>query len=437
MLRKIFRKLPFSVQQIIKKFYVYVKNISAINDKENHGQEKEVKNISTDLLIIDNFEPSFLKAGFRVEEINFLLKNIENSILLTMSTDIYQYSNWQIEPRLRWNHPMSYEEYSRNRLEYCDKYSELDNKLLFMNEVGNCNVKSAYILFLYNAYISLKFLEEKQIPFVFILYPGGGFGLNSKFSDHMLRTVCSSSMFRGCYCTQKIAYNYLIERKICETKYLYYHYGGGLFQTEEIKQKIIYPINKKTIDIAFVAFKTDYNEFGMDKGYDLFILTARYIIKKYPYVHFHNVGTHGKEGFEYLLDGLDDNFHFYGKQEADFFPEFYAKIDILLSPNRPFYREEGSFDGFPLGVEASFHGALLVLSDPLNINTEYIDNNDFILIDTSEESIIKKIEYLINHPDLIYNISREGQLKTQQLFDINKQKDARLTFIEKHLGLQL
>lgn len=437
MLRQIFRRLPKKIQNFIKKIFFLVQKYRRDNttnrDRLKHSQE-----VSSDLLIIDNFEPSFLKTGFRVEEINFLLNKFKKSFLLTMSSDIYQYSNWQLESKLRWNHPMSYQDYLSNRRTYCEKYPSISEKLLFM-DIGNqhYNVKSAYIIFLYNAYISLKFLEENKIPFVFILYPGGGFGLNSDFSDHMLTAVCTSEMFKGCYCTQKIVYDYMIEKKISDPSKLYYHYGGGLFQTKEIKYKKKFLLDKSTIDIAFVAFKTDYNRYGLDKGYDLFVLVARYIIRKYPHVHFHNVGTHDSSGFEYLLDGMDGNFHFYGKQEESFFPEFYSKMDILLSPNRPFYREEGSFDGFPLGVEASFHGVLLAVSDPLKINTEYTNGKDFVLIDTEESEIIKVIEDLINNPELIYKISEEGQKKTQELFGIERQKQSRLEFIKNHLGLEL
>lgn len=400
---------------------------------------KEYKILHAELLIVDNFEPSFLKAGFRVIEFNHFLRNIQNSYLLTFSDNIYKYSDWRKRDNPReivWSKPKNYQDYCKNRQEYLEYFPDLHNKLRYMVNT-KYKAKGAYLMFLYNAYLAHKFLEKNKIPFVFTLFPGGGFCLNQPFSDYMLKSVCKSSMLRGIYCPQKIVYEYIIKKGYISKDKLFYKYGGGFFQMSisDIKEKKYYKQQKQTFDIAFVAYR--YMPKGIDKGFDLFLEVANIIIKKYPFVHFHNVGTNGLFDYTNQYSNLKNNLHHYGSQKSSFFPEFYSKIDIVLSPNRSNVLRPGAFDGFPMAVEGSFCGSALFISNPENVQTEYKDKKHLVIIQTDVQDIVKKIEYYIHNLDQLYDISKAGQLLTQKIFDINKQKKDRNEFIEKYLNIKV
>lgn len=418
-----------------------------INSKQNHTQKirtilqqiKEYKIINTELLIVDNFEPSFLKSGFRVIEFNHFLRKVKNSYLLTFSDNIYKYSDWKQRDNpqeIVWSKPKNYEDYYKNRQEYIEYFPDLNGKLRYMVNT-KYNAKGAYVMFLYNAYLAHKFLEKHKIPFAFTLFPGGGFCLNQPFSDHMLKSVCESPMLRGIYCPQKIVYDYLINKGYISKDKLFYRYGGGFFQISQsdVKEKKYYKQQKQTFDIAFIAYR--YMPKGIDKGFDLFLEVANIINQKYPFVHFHNVGTNGLFDYPNQYSNLKNNLHHYGSQKSSFFPEFYSKIDIILSPNRSNVLRPGAFDGFPMVVEGSFCGSALFISNPENAQTEYVDRKHLVIIKNDVQDIVTKIEYYLNNLDKLYKISKTGQILTQKIFDINKQKKDRNEFIQKYLNIKV
>lgn len=74
------------------------------------------------------------------------------------------------------------------------------------------SAKIAYCTFLNIAYWFLEALEKKRMPFVFTLYPGGGFEMNEATSDGKLRRVLGSTQFRKVIVTQQITYEYLLRK---------------------------------------------------------------------------------------------------------------------------------------------------------------------------------------------------------------------------------
>lgn len=108
--------------------------------------------------------------------------------------------------------------------------------------------------------------------------------------------------------------------------------------------------------------------------------------------------------------------------------------DIILSPNRPFILNIGSFDGFPLGavVEAAFNGAVPIVTDELKQNTVF-SNDEIIIVKPDAEEIVEKIEELINNPELLNLISRNAQRKFREIYSESYQLDKRIDFIKKHV----
>lgn len=423
---------------VLKRFYNCLKQkYIKITNKIRLYREKNKKTLSS-LMIIDNFEPSRLLTGFRVTEFNYLLKDIPNSRLLTFSDDILDYSDWKYRDSIgdiNWNFPMEIKTYSRSRKQYTSRFNLQNSQLLYMCSDLKYTAKGAYCMFIYNAYLSYKFLEKNNIPFVFTLFPGGGLRLNHSFSDHMLKSVFASPMFRGVFVPQKVIVDYLISKNLCPKNKIFFSYGGGFLQftKNDILPHQKYGKNKTTLDICFIAYKYMYK--GLDKGFDLFLYTARKIVKKYPFVHFHCVGTNTLDDFDDDFSDIKNNLHMYGSQTSGFFPNFFSKMDIALSPNRSDILDKGAFDGFPLCVEAMFFGVALFCTDELGLNYNYTPNKELVIIKPEVTDIVKKIEFYIKNIQKLSDIGQAGAKKVQKYFDIEYQKKQRRKFIKKYLNI--
>lgn len=392
--------------------------------------------VRTKLLLLDNYEPATTFLGFRVSELNWILKDTDESMLLMFSDLFFLHKRKKILKFLNWDLELSWASFCKRRNSYAAHYHISKDKLRYYNG-ETYHADGAYFLFLCNAYIARDFLEKYKIPFAFTLLPGGNFRLNNHFSDHMLKSVLSSPMFRGCFCPQKIIYDYLIQKNYCSADKLYYSYGGGFAQTDvrSIVPKVKYPEQKKTFDISFVAFR--YMPKGLDKGFDLILDTARVLIKKYPFIHFHIVGTNTLRDFEDNYKDIRKNLHFYGFQHPSFFPKYYSRMDISLSPNRPNMLMKGSFDGFPLQSESCLYGVALFCTDELHMNDVFVDGRDIVIIKPSVQSIVSKIEYYLDKMDQLYAIGRNGQRHLKKYFNLSYQKKDRAFFIKKYLGIDV
>ena len=293
-----------------------------------------------------------------------------------------------------------------------------------------------YIIFLQNVILILSTLEKNRIPFVFTLYPGGGFLLNDQNCDNSMRKVFQSKYFKHVIVTQEITYKYLIEKGLCPKDKITFIFGlvmpTHFFESSLKSNKIFYPKYKHHFDICFVAHK--YMPQGKDKGYDLFIEAGRILCQKYTNIHFHVIGPWSKE--DYRINEIEDNIHFYGSQTSAFFPEFYSKMDIILSPNRPFTLFPGAFDGFPTGsvTEASLNGVAMFVTDILNLNVMFRNNEDIVIISDDLQDIVKKIEYYYNYPDQLYILAAKGKEKSWELYNLDAQMKPRIALLENQLN---
>ena len=388
--------------------------------------------INGEYFIIDNFEPSILLNGFRVKEFNWLLNSHNDFKLLTFSSLMYN-KLWKSNLKnIDWSTPREYNSYKNLKQDYSKYFNISEDKFLIIQN-RKYSAKGAYIMFLYNTFLSIDFLEKNNIPFVFILFPGGGFKLDNEFSDFMMETVFSSKMFRGCFVPQQIIYDYIIKKGFTSEDKLFFSYGGGFFQftKEDVLEKKWFKKDKDTFDISFVGYR--YMKKGLDKGFDLAIKSLQQLIKNYPFVHLHCVGTNTLSDFDEDFSDIKDNIHFYGIQKAEFFPTFFQNIDLALSPNRVNVLDKGAFDGFPLQSESGFFGVPIFCSDELGINKNYEDKKDLVIIIPDIDDIIQNIEYFIKNMEELKKIGEQGQLKIQKYFDINHQISEREKFLNKFL----
>jgi glycosyltransferase involved in cell wall biosynthesis len=383
------------------------------------------KEVNCELAIIDPTFPQKNPKGFRNIEINELLKKVKKSASFTMYP-------MKPDPQAWFSHGygMIKKEFKENKKKYLKKYPENKKKIFLLKKNEKYNFKLAYSFFLAETFTLLRFYEKNKIPFVFTLYPGGAFGLNFKKSDKMLEKVFQSKYFKGVIVTQKITEKYLLEKNLCPVKKMFYIEGGWVqFKKNEIFKKKLYKKNKNTFDICFVAYK--YSNKGVDKGYDLFIKTAKILCKKTKNIMFHVIGNFNPEDIN--ITKIKKRIKFYGLKEPIFLRKFYKNMDILLSPNRPFKLFKGNFDGFPLGIDSLFCGVCGFVSDELKMNTCFTNKKNIILIPLEPELISNKIMFYYKNLNKLYNISKEGQKLTQRIYDPKYQTKKRLEFLKKIL----
>jgi glycosyltransferase involved in cell wall biosynthesis len=266
------------------------------------------------------------------------------------------------------------------------------------------------------------------------LYPGGGFQIDDKTSNFKLKTVLQSPQFRKVIVTQQFTFDYLIKNKFCTSDKINFIFGGVVPQVslkKDVSQKLSYLINKPTLDICFCAAK--YMPKGIDKGYDVFIELAHLLNKKFDFVKFHVIGGFDKNDID--VSNLNNNIKFYGYQNFDNLNKIFKIIDIIVSPNKPFYLDKGAFDGFPLGtvVEAVLNGVVALLSDQLNQNNVFDNYKEIVIIESNTNKIEIEILNLINNPEKLYNLSENGRLKFVEVYSNQVQMKPRIELLENEI----
>jgi glycosyltransferase involved in cell wall biosynthesis len=392
-------------------FLIRLKKIFIKFNKSNFGYpllQKFFKE-NNEIIIIDDRFPLAMPYGFRDFEFTNLLKEIK----------IAKAYNTFILPPIDFggnkiNYGIPENSYKNNLRSYRKYYPDIAKKISRLMPFKGYNVKLAYSIFLVLTYSLLEFYETNKINFIFTLYPGGGFGIDNPDSDRMLEKIFASKYFRKVITTQKITRDYLIEKNLCPEDKIIHLFGGyAQFDINEVPPKTFYLKDKKTFDICFVALK--YSPHGEDKGYDIFIDVAKYLVPLYPDMHFHVIGEFDENVID--ISEIKNNVKFYGLQKPDFLKDFYSKMDIRLSPTRPFMLYKGNFDGFPLGLEALIAGVASFETDELNNNENYYDETELVITKPDSKQIIDKIIYYYKNLDKLYKLSKKGQIKSSKIFN--------------------
>lgn len=368
--------------------------------------------IHDEVVVIDWLFPQKEPGGFRNVEINGLLNIMNNLNTYTMHPMYPDKDAWSPYP-----YGIEEDTFKENKNAYLKIYPENKDRLKYLSPDFKYNFKLAYSYFLGETYTLLPFYEKNEIPFVFILYPAGAFGLNNESSDTMLRKIFASKYFKKVIVTQKVTRDYLIEKRLCPPAKIEFLFGGYVqFNKDEILPKKYYKKDKSTFDICFVANK--YSSKGIDKGYDLFIETAKQINVEFPDARFHVVGSFDETIID--VSQIKNIITFYGVKPPEFFKDFYSKMDICLSPNRVFTLYEGHFDGFPLGADALSCGTALFATDELNNNDGYFNDDEIIIIKPEIKDIVNKIKHYINDLDSLYMLSKKGMNKLYSLVNTSE-----------------
>ncbi|GAA3779623.1 glycosyltransferase [Flavobacterium ginsengiterrae] len=373
-----------------------------------------------DLLIYDDVFPHPV-SGFRLEEISMLLSEFKQ-VKLVVSFESYQYLKTPVS------------EGSKHLLAFNNENKSFKSRILLRKGFININAKLFYCIFLNNIADNLKWLEKFKIPFVFTLYPGGGFEFYNQLSDQKLKNVLSSKMLRSVIVTQKITQEYLVTKELCAKDKIKLIFGCVVPQLslkKEVLNKKTYLLNKKTFDICFCAAK--YMPKGEDKGYDVFIALAHNIALKFDFVRFHVIGGFTKDDID--IAEIESKIKFYGYQNFENLEAIFKNNDIIISPNKPFLLNKGSFDGFPLGtvVEAMLNENVALVTDQLKQNYVFNSKEELIIIEESVGCIEKEVIYLIENPKILYSIAEKGRKKVVEIYSNEYQMRPRIEILKNVL----
>lgn len=374
---------------------------------------------SNRLLILDDIFPQMLSA-FRIAEYNTYLESFG---------DVRVYSTATAFPLAGETRP-----FREVVNEYENRYPQYLGKIRKYTTRQDLRSGLVYTIFINNAFNFIDVAERYGSPFVFTLYPGGGFRLGDKESDSKLRRVLSSPSFRKVIVTQQISYNYLVEQRLCPRDKIEFIYGGVLpsnLLANKTMGKQRFRDNKMTFDICFVAKKQTQR--GTDKGYDIFIEVAKLLSRACESMVFHVVGPFDESDID-VMD-IEEKINFHGWKYTDLFADFYANMDIILSPNRPFVISPGSFDGFPTGacVEAGLCGVAVFCTDPLQQNIMFQDGQEIIIIQPSAQEICDRVQYFYHSPEELYRLSSQGQQAFRKVFDLGTQMQPRIDILSSLL----
>ena len=371
-----------------------------------------------DLLLLDDIYPLLLSA-FRITEYNAYLSHFPTAAVHSTGKSFSIVKETRSFDAVRTAYEARYPAYAGRVTRYDPKWLP--------------DARLAYLLFINNAYDFCEVLEASNTPFVFCLYPGGGFAIDGAESDRKLRRVFASPCFRKVLCTQKISYDYLLRKGLCAPEQMEFIYGGVLpTRVPSSTAKRRYKENKARFDICFVASK--YSPRGVDKGYDLFIAAAKMLCARHDDIFFHVVGNFDASDID--VAELAGRLTFHGLLSTDELSHFFRDMEIMLSPNRAFILSPGSFDGFPTGAgaEAGINEVALFTSDPLHLSP-FVDGEDIVIIDTNADSIVAAVERYYAAPDQLYRLAARTAQSYAAAFHPDAQIGPRLRLLEQQLAL--
>jgi glycosyltransferase involved in cell wall biosynthesis len=294
-----------------------------------------------------------------------------------------------------------------------------------------------YCVFLNNASRYLDLGEAARSPFVFTLYPGGGFALDEAASSEALRRVMDSPLLRRVVVTQRVTRDYLLGAQLCDPSLIEFIYGvvvplGELAGSPLSSKK--YLVDKKSFDVCFVA--AQYMPGGANKGFDVFAKVARRLAREYEDMVFHVVGNFYHYDYDLLPHEERVAIRFHGPLSTPALADLFQSMDVILSPNAPFLLSPGNFDGFPTGacVEAGLCGVAVFCTDELLENSEFKDGEDLVIISREPDEICHDLVGYYQDPEKLYLLADRGQRAFAEVFSHRRQIAPRLRLLEREIG---
>lgn len=419
------REIIFNIDEYNKftdfnydQYFTYMRNLHLLQENNQYVE-------SLNLVIIDDVFPS-KRSKFRYQEFTSYLEHIERTKILTTGITLPALTEMNLAELL---------------INYKRRFPEFGGKVFNFDGIWRpVGCKLLYFIYLNIAYFCLRLAEENGIPFIFTLYPGGGFALDNEESNTILKRVLTSPCFRKVIVTQQITYDYLVNNQFCSKEKIEFIFGEVIL-LEKIElakkcKKIHYGINKDTLDICFVT--QEYTIYDKDKGYDVFVEVAKEMVKKHQNIHFHVVGLADIGVID--ISEIEDKITFYGNKDEEWLNNFFYDKDIIISPNSPGKMFKGSFDSFPTDwcIEAGLQKVAILCTDELGLNIgKFIENEEIVIIPNDSKKIIKQIEIFISNPQKLQSIAEKGQKKIIELYNFEAQIKPRIKLLKDEINKSL
>jgi lipopolysaccharide transport system ATP-binding protein len=341
------------------------------------------------LLIIDDWFPNLL-SGFRVAEFVHHLRVFPGLQVIATTPDPSHFAR------------------------FAERYREVSDRVLPWRSDRLDAMRAAWFVFLNNAHTWLAEMEKRSIPFVFTLYPGGGFNLGDPESEAKLVRVLASPMLSAVIATQPITVETL--RRM-----------GCPVPVHDIPGVVVNPIyvvgsraritfvEPGVTRICFAAFR--YDPGGRSKGFPEFLGAAAILARDHPKLRFAVAGDLGPADWP-VPAILEGRIAFHGPMPTSELQDFFLGQDVIVSPSRRHATSGTMFDGFPTGscVEAALCGAAVLSSDELDQNRFYRVNEEILVCSPEAEAIALTLKPIVHDPARLAAIAEAGRQRTVTLY---------------------
>lgn len=287
-----------------------------------------------------------------------------------------------------------------------------------------------YTIFLSNIYDCLPLLEACRTPFVFKLYLGGEWCVGNPGSDRMLARVLQSPQFQHVITVDPATRDYLAKKWPHAANRASYQ-PGWMVDAETLYSAGSHRNPSPSHRICFVGMKSAPG--GKNKGFDVFVETAKLLLKIMPHLEFHVVGNCDLSDAD--VSALGSRIIFHGVKNQNFFPQFYLGMDLILSPNRPHLLAPGHLEGAPnvTNVEAGLCGCLVVMTDQCNLNVLFEPDRDLIVVPHDPAAIAQRVEALYADPRRMQTVARQGRERFREVCDEKQTLQPLFRLLEEQL----
>ena len=385
-----------------------------------NNADRASHNAFTDLLMLDDIFPHQF-SGFRLAEYRGYLEHFGDAVVHSTGEGIALMGDErQLEEVIQ---------------EFEKAHPNLTQRVIRYANNSHLKAKVLYFIFLAGYRKFVNMINSIEAPFIFTLYPGGGFSLYDKFSNRLLRECFANPLFRKVIVSQPITREYLLENNfLCENQISLI--PGVVvpdeFLQESCNDKLFFGQDKLTLDIAFIAHK--YTRFGVQKGYGTFIEVAHRLYRHNIKLKFHVIG--GFDHNDIDVNRLGDSITFHGAVGTLEFIEICKSIDLVISPNVPGINGPGIFDGFPTGssIQAGLRGAALFCTDELMQNRSFVDKKDLVLISNDAKQIVDCVTKYLDDIDELYKLAHTGRQTFKAQYGRAAQLEPRIKLLEELLN---
>jgi lipopolysaccharide transport system ATP-binding protein len=358
------------------------------------GAHRPDRQVGSGLVIVDDWFPNLL-SGFRIAEFLHHLRVFPGLRVVSTNPDISHF------------------------VRFAKSYPDVSDRVLPWRAETLNGMRAAWFVFLNNAHTWLAEMEQRSIPFVFTLYPGGGFNLGDPESEAKLARLLASPMLTAVIATQPITIETL-RRMGCPVPV--HDIPGVVVNPTYVvssRARTTFTVSGAT-RICFAAFR--YDPGGRSKGFPEFLEAAAILAHDHPKLRFAVAGDLGPADWP-VPAILDGRIAFHGAMPTSELQAFFLRQDVIISPSRRHVTSGTAFDGFPTGscVEAALCGVVVLSSDELDQNRFYRVNEEILVCPPEAEAIASTLEPLVADPARLASIAEAGRRRTLALYGTGAQ----------------